>query len=42
MSTAIRGLKDEIRDEIARLGKPTTFPDLFELAVRIDNRLLQR
>ncbi len=39
VSTPVRGLKDEIRDELARIGKTTTRPDPIEHAVRINNHI---
>lgn len=35
-------LKDDVKDEIAPLGKPETLHDLKELAIRLDSRLEER
>jgi len=37
-----QGLKDAIKDEIAKDGRPTNLAELIEKAVRIDNRLYDR
>lgn len=37
-----RGLKDIVKDEIAREGKPTTFREMSELAIKIDTRIYER
>src|SRR5579859_3000918 len=37
-----RGLKDEIKDQIAPVGKPATLALLRELAVRLDTHLFER
>lgn len=37
-----RGLKEGIKDELARVGIPQQFKDLQEAAVRIDTRLFER
>src|SRR6202165_3843093 len=37
-----RGLKDEIKDELAPLGRPATLAKLKELATRLDSRLQER
>jgi hypothetical protein len=36
------GLKDRVKDEIARGDRPITLDDMIELAVRIDNRQYER
>lgn len=36
------GLKDHVKDELARIDRPTTFSDLVTLAIRIDNRFYER
>jgi hypothetical protein len=35
-------LKDEIKDEIAPVGKPKTYLDMKNLAIRLDSRLFER
>lgn len=37
-----RGLKDAIKDELARTGKPDSFKELQQAAIRIDSRLFER
>ena len=37
-----QGLKDEIKDEVARMDRPSELADYIELVVRIDNRLYER
>jgi hypothetical protein len=37
-----RGLKDSVKDELARIGKPHSLKDLQEAAIRIDSRLFER
>ena len=37
-----RGLKDNVKDEIARVGRPKSFGDLQDTAIRIDTRLFER
>jgi hypothetical protein len=37
-----RGLKPTVKDELARIDKPSTFVDMKKLALRIDNRLFER
>lgn len=37
-----RGLKEPIKDELARTGKPEQLKDLQEAAIRIDTRLFER
>jgi hypothetical protein len=37
-----RGLKDSVKDEMARSGKPEDLNAMIDLAVRIDNRLFER
>lgn len=36
------GLKDEVKDELAKVEKPQTFEALKTVAIRIDNRLFER
>lgn len=36
------GLKDQVKDEIARSDRPGNLPDLIEMAVKIDNRIYER
>src|SRR5258708_268553 len=36
------GLKEEIKDEMARIGKPAKLDDLIQAAIRIDGRLYER
>ena len=43
LSIAIRGLKDEIKDQLAMIGeRPKTMANLIETVVRLDNRLWER
>ena len=37
-----RGLKDQIKDEIARGDRPTTPKDMYDLAMKIDERIYER
>ncbi|KAK4684316.1 hypothetical protein P7C73_g5871, partial [Tremellales sp. Uapishka_1] len=37
-----RGLKDEVKNELARIGRPEELEDLIEATTRIDNRLYER
>ena len=37
-----RGLKDAVKDELSRIGKPSSFMELQEAAIRIDTRLFER
>jgi Ty3 transposon capsid-like protein len=37
-----RGLKDPVKDELAKIEKPETLDSLIEIAVRLDNRLHER
>ena len=37
-----RGLKENVKDELSRIGKPATFQDLQDAAIRIDTRLFER
>jgi hypothetical protein len=37
-----RGLKEQIKDEFARTGKPETFQEMVTQSIRIDNRLFER
>jgi hypothetical protein len=37
-----RGLKEGIKDEIARVGRPHTLKEMMDTALRIDNRLYER
>lgn len=37
-----RGLKDSVKDELARTGRPKDFYELTTAAIRIDNRLYER
>ena len=37
-----RGLKDGIKDELSRVGKPSTLKELEDVAIRIDTRLFER
>ena len=37
-----RGLKDGIKDELSRVGRPTSLKDLESAAIRIDTRLFER
>ena len=37
-----RGLKDSIKDELSRIGRPSTLKGLEEAAIRIDTRLFER
>lgn len=41
-SQAYTGLKDSIKDELARIGRPTSLGALIETATRLDNRLFER
>ena len=36
------GLKDSIKDELARIGRPNNWDELTQAAIRIDNRLFER
>ena len=37
-----RGLKDLIKDEIAKMERPTSLEDLIEISIRLDNRIQDR
>jgi hypothetical protein len=37
-----RGLKEGIKDEIARVGRPHTLKEMMDTSLRIDNRLYER
>jgi hypothetical protein len=37
-----QGLKDSVKDELARQNRPDTFNAMVQIAVRIDNRLYER
>lgn len=37
-----RGLKDSVKDEITRIGRPTSFQTLMEKAIILDNRITER
>ena len=37
-----RGLKDGIKDELSRIGKPSSLKELEDVAIRIDTRLFER
>ena len=37
-----RGLKDQIKDEIARRDRPTTPKEMYDLAMKIDERFYER
>jgi hypothetical protein len=37
-----RGLKDAVKDEIARSDRPESLPDMIEMAIKIDNRHFER
>ena len=37
-----RGLKDHVKDEISREGRPTTPRAMYEMAIRIDTRIYER
>ena len=39
---AARGLKDAIKDELSRVGRPTNLKDLEAASIRIDTRLFER
>ncbi|KAE8263680.1 hypothetical protein A4X09_0g7165, partial [Tilletia walkeri] len=41
-SQAYTGLKDKIKDELARVGRPTTVNELITTATRIDTRIYER
>lgn len=40
--TFYKGLKDLVKDELARIEKPATLLELIEKAVRLDNRIFER
>jgi hypothetical protein len=42
VSAAIGGLKDHVRDELARMERPERLDQLAEIAVKIDNRYYER
>jgi hypothetical protein len=42
VSTAIGGLKDHVRDELAHMERPEQLNQLAEIAVKIDNRYYKR
>lgn len=43
VSMAIRGLKDELRDQLVLIGdRPKTLSELIDVVVRLDNRLWER
>lgn len=37
-----RGLKDAIKDELAKMGRADTLDQLIEIAIRLDNRMQER
>lgn len=37
-----RGLKDSVKDELARVGRPELLQDLIDMTIRIDTRLFER
>ena len=37
-----RGLKDRIKDELAKISRPDTLKELIELSIRLDNRIQER
>jgi len=41
-SQAYTGLKDKIKDELSRVGRPTTLNELITIATRIDTRIHER
>lgn len=37
-----KGLKESVKDEVSRLGRPNTLTEIIETSVRLDNRLYER
>lgn len=37
-----RGLRDDVKDEIARSERPDTFQGMIDMAVKVDNRMFER
>jgi hypothetical protein len=42
MAKYYKGLKDSVKDDLAKVDKPDDLADLIEQAVQIDNRLYER
>jgi len=42
MAAFYQGLKDEVKDKLAKQDQPDEFPNYVAMAVRIDNRLYER
>jgi len=42
MAAFYQGLKDEVKDELAKQDRPDEFPNYVAIVVRIDNRLYER